>query len=149
MFVGTIVFCIELDLSSLEPACESSNYNEYKLLDPSSVSPLCFHCVELTVDAAYSAVAICSRAHFYQAQKVDLRGGKKIQQQNVETVSLHNSRHFSQHIATIMDGLYCALRQPELERTTLQVSSKTDVYCMNMFVKRDVPLGPPGESILL
>lgn len=34
-------------------------------------------CVDLTVDAAYSAVTVCSRAHFCQAQKVDLRRGEK------------------------------------------------------------------------
>lgn len=57
-------------------SCIQRNPAVQYLRSHSPVSPSYSHCVELTVDAAYSAVTFCSRAHFCQAQKVDLKGKK-------------------------------------------------------------------------
>lgn len=79
----------------------NSNYNEntsneyttslLKLLDHCSRSSSCFHCVVLTVDAADSAVSICSRAHFCQAREEDLKGQKRRRKARVMTTKVHMS----------------------------------------------------------
>lgn len=63
----------------------------WKLLDHCSLSSSCFHCVVLTVDAADSAVSICSRAHFCQAREEDLKGQKAKKGNSDLTTQVHMS----------------------------------------------------------